>query len=46
MNQPAQSPAPAPAAPVLTLKDVSKSFGSVRALHDVSLSYLVATARW
>ncbi|MEU2129238.1 sugar ABC transporter ATP-binding protein [Streptomyces sp. NPDC018352] len=38
MNQPATGPAPAPAAPVLALKEVSKSFGAVRALHDVSLS--------
>ncbi|MFD7529460.1 MULTISPECIES: sugar ABC transporter ATP-binding protein [unclassified Streptomyces] len=38
MNQPAKGPAPAPAGPVLALKDVSKSFGAVRALHEVSLS--------
>ncbi|MDX3849992.1 sugar ABC transporter ATP-binding protein [Streptomyces sp. AK02-01A] len=40
MNQPATGPA-APAArgpaPVLALKDVSKSFGAVRALRDVTL---------
>lgn len=40
MNQPAKGPAPVPVAPVLALKDVSKSFGAVRALHDVSLSLL------
>ncbi|MFF1644514.1 sugar ABC transporter ATP-binding protein [Streptomyces sp. NPDC058240] len=42
MNQPAKGPppAPVPVAPVLALKDVSKSFGDVRALHDVSLSLL------
>ncbi|MEE1843398.1 MULTISPECIES: sugar ABC transporter ATP-binding protein [unclassified Streptomyces] len=40
MNQPAEDPppAPAPAAPVLALRNVSKSFGAVRALHDVSLT--------
>ncbi|MEW1718093.1 sugar ABC transporter ATP-binding protein [Streptomyces sp. NPDC093109] len=35
MNQPATGPAP-----VLALKDVSKSFGAVRALRDVSLRLL------
>ncbi|MFB6710667.1 MULTISPECIES: sugar ABC transporter ATP-binding protein [unclassified Streptomyces] len=40
MNQPATGPSPATdrAAPVLALSDVSKSFGAVRALQDVSLS--------
>ncbi|MFJ2921434.1 sugar ABC transporter ATP-binding protein [Streptomyces sp. NPDC087307] len=40
MNQPAEDPppAPAPAAPVLALRNVSKSFGAVRTLHDVSLT--------
>ncbi|MGW7708512.1 sugar ABC transporter ATP-binding protein [Streptomyces sp. NPDC054771] len=40
MNQPAEDPPPAqaPAAPVLALRNVSKSFGAVRALHDVSLT--------
>ncbi|MFF2060622.1 sugar ABC transporter ATP-binding protein [Streptomyces sp. NPDC058200] len=39
MNQPATGPAPdrTGPAPVLALKDVSKSFGAVRALRDVSL---------
>ncbi|MGW1103963.1 sugar ABC transporter ATP-binding protein [Streptomyces sp. NPDC002540] len=42
MNQPATGPSPATdrAAPVLALSDVSKSFGAVRALRDVSLSLL------
>ncbi|MER8001400.1 sugar ABC transporter ATP-binding protein [Streptomyces sp. NPDC095613] len=43
MNEPVPETGPRPA-PVLALKDVSKSFGAVRALRDVSLQLLPGEA--